>query len=250
MLFFTDRYKGMSDFLARFKEDPEFGDSRWMWMTKKPVLVNAIAEFALFDEEFHTYKLGKAQPYPLEPSCASCRVADDQVAVFTFEQDASNSKAQENAWEYLVENASTIEVALRRKLVSIQANCIVQMEEELADGAPYQDHWDMIQRAIPNPATEIDRFYKLVGITLATTGLDECGFVGFEFQTAWDKDHGLEILMHKDRVIAMGGMTELMVTDGSMIERIKAVQQYEPDPTYFQLSYATNKRKAKQTSRS
>ncbi len=206
-----------------------------MWLTKKPILVNAIAEFAPCDEKFHTYKLGKARSYPLEPSCPSCRVGDDQVAVFTFELDAVNSQPQEKAWDYLVKNASNVEAALRRKLVSVQAGAIVQMEEELADGAPNQEHWDMIQRAIPNPATEIDRFYKLVGITLATTGLDECGFVGFEFQTAWDKDHGLEILMHKDRVLAMAGMTELMVTDGSMIERIKAVQQYEPDPTYFQL---------------
>lgn len=235
VLFFTDWYKDMSDFLAQFMEDPEFGDSRRMWLTTKPILVNTIAEFASFDEEFHTYKLGKARPYPLEPSCPSCRVADDQVAVFTFEWDAVNSESQKKAWEYLAENASNVEAALRRKLASIQANCIVQMEEELADGAPYQQHWDMILSAMPNPATEADRFYKLVGITLATTGLDECGFVGFEFQTAWDKDHGLEILMHKDRVLAMAGMTELMVTDGSMIERIKAVQQYEPDPTYFQL---------------
>lgn len=206
-----------------------------MWLTTKPVLINAIAEYAPFDEEFHTYKLGRANPYPLEPSCPSCRVVDDQVAVFTFERNAAKIDKQEKAWEYLLENASVIESALRRRLVSVQAASISQMDEELADGGPFQEHWDMIQRAIPNPTTNIDRFFKLVGICLATTGLDECGFVGFEFQTAWDKDHGLEILMHKDRVITMGGMTELMNTEGSMIERIKATQQYDPHPDDFSI---------------
>jgi hypothetical protein len=55
----------MSDFLDQFKPDPEFPDERWIWWTAKPVLVDYIAEFAPFDDEFHGYKIPKKRPFLL-----------------------------------------------------------------------------------------------------------------------------------------------------------------------------------------
>ena len=225
----------MSDFLDQFKPDPEFPDERWIWWTPKPVLVDYIAEFAPFDDEFHSYKIAKKRPYPLEPSSTWCSVADPEVAVFTFERNSEAVPLQQKAWEFLVSNASAIEAKLVQKLTVVQHQCLDQLDEEIEEGGPYADQWETICSKVPNPETALNRFYKLVGITLATTGLDDHAFIGFEFQTAWDKDRGLEIVMHKDRVLAKAGMTELISGYGSVLEGIKGTQAYELDSCDFKL---------------
>jgi hypothetical protein len=225
----------MSDFLKQFKPDPEFSDERWIWWTAKSVLVDYIAEFAPFDDEFHGYKIPKKRPYPLEPSSTWCGVADPEVAVFTFERNSEAVPLQQKAWEFLVSNASAIEAKLVQKLTVVQRQCLDQLDEEIEEGGPYADQWEAICSKVPNPENALNRFYKLVGITLATTGIDDHAFIGFEFQTAWDKDHGLEIVMHKDRLLAKAGMTELISGYGSVLEGIKGTQAYELDSCDFKL---------------
>ncbi len=80
----------------------------------------------------------------------------------------------------------------------------------------------------------IDHLFKLVAIGLADSGLDECGFSSFEFQTGWDRDHGLGVLMHKDRVLAAGGMTEL-ICDPGIVDGARVVQSYDLDDGDFSL---------------
>ena len=143
--------------------------------------------------------------------------------------------SQQRAWDYLVANSALVEHKLAQKLTFIQRQCLDQLAEEIAEGGPYADQWEIIRSKVPSPETELNRFYKLVAITLAPTGLDDHGFIGFEFQTAWDKDHGLEIVMHKDRTLAKAGMTELISGYGSVIDGIKGTQAYELDPCDFKL---------------
>jgi len=71
-------------------------------------------------------------------------------------------------------------------------------------------------------------------VGLADSGLDECGFSSFEFQTGWDRDHGLGVLMHKDRVLAAGGLTELIHGSG-LLAGARAVQAYDLDEGDFVL---------------
>ena len=47
-------------------------------------------------------------------------------------------------------------------------------------------------------------------ISLAKTGHDVLSYIGVEFQSGWDQDYGLEIVMQKDRGHAAAGMIELM----------------------------------------
>jgi hypothetical protein len=225
----------MSEFLAQFRPDPEFPEDRWVWWTSKPVLVNYVSEFAPFDDQFQNYKIPKKRPYPLEPSCTWCSVADFEVAVFIFENDLEAVSSQQRAWDYLVANAALVEHKLAQKLTFIQRQCLDQLAQEIAEGGPYADQWEIIRSKVPSPETDLNRFYKLVGITLASSGLDNLAFVGFEFQTAWDKDHGLEIVMHKDRVLAKAGMTELISGYGSVLDGIKGTQAFELDPCDFKL---------------
>lgn len=143
---------------------------------------------------------------------------------------------QQAAWEYLVANAGAVEEALKQKLRSIQANSLEMHGEEMRALTVWRSIRSKIQSQLPSGAEEaIDQFYKLVGISLAPTGLDECCFVGFAFQTAWVKDHGLEVVMHKDRVLARGGMTELLSPNRSIVELIKSTQEYDLEPGDFRL---------------
>lgn len=226
----------MSHFYDRFQPDPEFPESRRVWETEKPLLKDAVAEFAPYDPDYRTYPIGKGKPYPLEPSDASARVASDTVGVFLFEWSDEAAPLQQAGWEYLVANAAAVEAALIQKLQAMQAKCLEMHEEELEGADFLQKHWKEIEAGLRSPVGEaVDQFYKLVGISLGATGLDECCFVGFEFQSGWDQDHGLGIAMHKDRVLAAGGMTELLTPIGSTVERIKATQKYELDPGDYRL---------------
>lgn len=224
----------MSDFLKQFKPDNEFPDERWYFTAPKPFLKDFVAEYAVFDEDFHTYKLPIAS-YPVEPSGVDARVGDANVPVFVFDQSPEATGLRQNAWDFLLANAQAIEVKLLAKLASVQAQGLALLMEELEDGGPYGAHWNLIQSKIPNAETAIDKFFKLVAIVLDGSGLEDHAFVGFEFQTSWDKDHGLEIVMHKDRVLARAGMTELLSGFGSSIAGIKATQEFDLAPGDFRL---------------
>lgn len=218
-------------FVDQFQPAPEFEDSRWICVVEKPVLVDAVVAFAPYDPDFHKTSLGKQKPYLLDPSCPTARTADSQVPVVIYERSEAASDLRQNAWQFILENASAIEKSLVKKLMAIHTRSLTQfLEEEMPDVPEFQKHWEEISRVIPNPEESITSFFKLVGVSLATSGLDECGFVGFEFQSGWDQDHGLEILMHKDRVLVAAGMTELMSPGKSIVESVKATQKYESDP--------------------
>lgn len=220
----------MGSFLDRFLPDPDFEDSRWFFEAPKPFLKDACVHFAPYDPSFHKATLGKRKPYSLDPSCPTAKTASDTVQVFIFERTESAEELQRNGWEYLVGNSEVVGAKLVKKLASTHKKIVREfVEEEMPGSRALQSHWKAICESIEKPEEDVEKFFKLVGISLATSGLDECCFVGFEFQSAWDQDHGLEIVMHKDRVLASAGMTELMSPYGSIIDGIKVIQEYEED---------------------
>ena len=82
-----------------------------------------------------------------------------------------------------------------------------------------------------NDPSVIDHFFKLrVGIGLdGQRFLDECGFSSFEFQTGWDRDHGIGILMHKGSVLVAGGMTEMIGDEQRCRRRQIQSKSYDMD---------------------
>jgi hypothetical protein len=98
-----------------------------------------------------------------------------------------------------------------------------------------QEYWEEIERQVPvEEPSAIDHLFKLVAIGLADSGLDECGFSSFEFQAGWDRDHGLGVLMHRDRVLAAGGDDRLIGGPG-VVEAPRVVQSYDLDDGDFSL---------------
>ena len=108
-------------------------------------------------------------------------------------------------------------------------------EEDSPHVPELQKYWKKIEKLVPfEDPSAIDQLFKLVGVGLADSGLDVCGFSSFEFQTGWDRDHGLGVLMHQDRVLAAGGMCELIYgTD--LTAGARAVQSYDLDDGDFSL---------------
>jgi len=159
-----------------------------------------------------------------------------EVVLYASCGEGFDSGYQERAWEFLLTNAAAIEIALRRKLFAWHKKQMARhREEDLPHVPEYQKYWKKIEKQVPfEEPSAIDQLFKLVGVGLADSGLDECGFSTFEFQTGWDRDHGLGVLMHRDRVLAAGGMGEL-IYGADLAAGARTVQSYDLDDCDFPL---------------
>ena len=219
----------MTAFPDQFQPDPEFG--RRVWRTAKPLLRGAVVAVAPPYPDYPTLTVSPSRGPTGDPSCPSARDVSSEIEVALYAAGGNGFGGfQERAWEFLLAHPAAVEAALRRKLLAWHVKRLAQFrEEELPHDPEYQKYWKVVERqvALGEPSA-VDRLFKLVGIGLADSGLDDCGFSSFEFQTGWDRDHGLGVLMHKDRVLAAGGLTELIRGPG-VLAGARAVQAYDLD---------------------
>ena len=230
----------MSGFLMNFLPDPDpvMADVRRLWRTTKPLFRDAVVAVAPPYPDYPKLKVSKRQGPESGPACPSARDAssDIEVVLYAYSNNGFNSGYQERAWEFLLANATGIEIALRRKLYAWHKKRMAEhREEDLPHVPELQKYWKKIEKQVQfEDPSAIDQLFKLVGVGLADSGLDVCGFSSFEFQTGWDRDHGLGVLMHRDRVLAAGGMCELIYgTD--LTAGARAVQSYDLDDGDFSL---------------
>src|SRR5215213_9523718 len=221
----------MTTFQDNFQPDPESDGSRRLWRTAKPLFRGAVVAVAPPYPEYPKLKVAKARGPSTDPSCPSARVASSEVEVAMYAGSGNGfGSLQERAWDFILANAAVIETALRRKLFAWHKKQLAQFrDEDLPHVKPLQKYWKEIERRVlVEEPSAIDHLFKLVAIGLAGSGLDDCGFSSFEFQTGWDRDHGLGVLMHQDRVLAAGGMGELIGGPG-VLAGAKSVQSYDRD---------------------
>jgi len=227
----------MLAFLDNFQPDPESDGSRRLWRTAKPLLRDAVVAVAPPYPEYPKLKVARARGPSSDPSCPSARDASPEVEVAMYDGSGNGfGGLQERAWDFLLANAAAIEAALRRKLFAWHKKQLARFrDEDLPNVKPLQKYWKEIERRVPvEEPLAVDHLFKLVAIGLADSGLDECGFSSFEFQAGWDRDHGLGVLMHRDRVLAAGGMGELIYGAG-IVEGARVVQSYDLDDGDFPL---------------
>ena len=88
----------------------------------------------------------------------------------------------------MVENASVIEKELRRKLFTKHLKMKQQfLEEDMEYIDDAKSYWELIESEVDlETESSIEKLFKLVGIGLFDSGLDDHGFVSFEFQTVID----------------------------------------------------------------
>ncbi|MBN9519803.1 hypothetical protein J0H58_14980 [bacterium] len=223
---------GMRPFLDNFRPDPEMPDSRWVWRTAKPLLRDAVVTCAPYYPEYPRLKVGTSGGPSDDPSCPSARAVGTDIDVVIYSDSGTSGGRQERAWDFILGHYQLVEASLRRKLFARHSKFLKQfVDEDLPEAKHLQTYWDTIKHRVRwDDPSAVNHLFKLVSVGLAESGLDECGFSSFEFQTGWDRDHGLGVLMHKDRVLAADGMTELIVGNpDSIAAGAKHVQGYDLD---------------------
>lgn len=220
----------MSAFLDNFRRDPELPDERRIWRTAKPLLRDAVVAYAPFYPDYPMLKVSKSRGPSNDPSCPSARLADAEVDVMLYSHTHNFGSLQERAWDFILDQHQLVEASLRRKLFAQHSKFLQQfLDETLPEGKQFQKYWKTIEAQVKwDDPSAVDHLFKLVAIGLADSGLDDCGFSSFEFQTGWDRDHGLGVLMHKDRVLAADGMTEL-IGSRRIVDAVRYLQQYDRD---------------------
>lgn len=204
-----------------------------LWEEEKPFLKDFFVPYSVYDSTFHERPL-RGEAAPLDPCCASCREPGDRVTLCVYIEDES----WRDAWDSILANADKVEEALSAKLRAVNERNLKQhFEENLPGMRQWQKHWDFILSQVgADPETLLSRMFKLTGVSIVRSDPEGEWVVGFEFQTGWDMDHGLEILMWGHKVLTSAGMLELTSTGRSPIMGAKVNQEYELDPGDYVLS--------------
>lgn len=221
----------MSEFFDHLRPDPGCEGRSLPWTTAKPLFQDAVVAYAPLYPEYAKMKTGRVVGSASDPGSPHARLRDETVDVFIYSSDNGTRRAQEETWKYIQRHAAEIEMALRRKLFAYHLRNLEQfLNEYLPESKAMQKYWNEIETNVAiREASAVDQFFKLAQISIADTGLDECGFCSFEFQTGWDRDHGIGVLMHKSHVLASGGLGELIYSPKQIVDSVKIVQSYSFD---------------------
>lgn len=122
----------------------------------------------------------------------SNEVSNGLVRVFVNGKEVDNVKVttveQVNAVKYLLDNSDKI----RDSILTGVLNKIPELEEI----------YDLIPEI--HKIEDFRNFIGLGNIHLMSSDKDNIAYIGFELGCDWDDEHGIGLMMHKDRVIAIG----------------------------------------------
>lgn len=207
-------------------------DNPRMWEIPKPFLKDFFVPFSVYDPSFHKRKITKT-PATLDPCCTSCREKSDVVTLCVYVDDESYLPQL----DFVSANAVEIEKALIVKIRAVHERILAQHFEDNLPGMPdWQKHWDFILADLGGTPEDLyHRMFKLTGMSIVYSEEQKEWAVGYEFQTGWDMDHGLEIVMWKEKVLTSDGMLVLTSTEGCPFVGAKVNQEYELDPGDYPL---------------
>lgn len=100
-----------------------------------------------------------------------------------------SSQEQINAVKYLTENAEKV----RNTLLEGILKEFPKLKEIYEDYLP--------------EVSSIEQFKEHIGLTylhIMQADKDDFAYIGFELGCTWDEEHGVGVMMHKDRVVAVG----------------------------------------------
>lgn len=101
----------------------------------------------------------------------------------------TTTKQQVNAIRFLVDNSETVINALLVGLL----NELPSLKEIYEDLIPDIDNIE-----------DFKNFIGLANLHIMNSDKDDFAYIGFELGCNWDDEHGVGIMMHKDRVVAIG----------------------------------------------
>ena len=111
-------------------------------------------------------------------------------------KDAIPVSEQSNAYQYLKDNEA--------RIAGVAFEAIVDYFYSL----PEKYGFDASEAAKHLPQVRSpDDFKRLMGLGIVhvlPVWKDDFAYIGFEFGCSWDNEHGLGVMMHKDRVVMVG----------------------------------------------
>jgi len=101
-----------------------------------------------------------------------------------------------NAYNYLIQNQEKIKDAILQRLLREYKN--------LQELYGYDEEDDELMPEVNN----VSQFRDLIGLStvhILNVSKDDTAYVGYQFGCAWDDEHGLGFMTHKDKIIEIGG---------------------------------------------
>jgi hypothetical protein len=195
------------EFHERFTRDPKY---HWhTWKPERPILKSLHMKYHLCEGYC---------------SIRKNNVPDTITVTAHLEEGNSIGSFHENCWNYVIENATTIERELRRKLWPL---CKENFDYFIQCVKSDNPAWLEARNATDwNSPSSLDLQVSFEDITIFDDGFDETGFCIFSFEVPWDPEHGCSILMHKDRVIAVGQYADFLVSTPDLVPIAKELQKH------------------------
>jgi hypothetical protein len=114
-----------------------------------------------------------------------------------IEENPSITQAHIAAYQYAIENQNIIRDSIMKALM--------KEYPELQSSYGYDE--DEAEKYMPDVKDEED-FKKLIGLSslhIMNVFRDGVAYVGYEFNCTWDEEHGVGVMMHQNRIVAIGG---------------------------------------------
>lgn len=114
--------------------------------------------------------------------------------------DSKTEKLEEKhklAYEYIVSN--------QENLLNLILNEIMKKYPGMQEEYGYDE--DELEKFMPN-ISDIDEFKNILTpkrIYILNVENEGMAYIGFHFMCSWDEEHDFGIMMHKERIIKMGG---------------------------------------------
>jgi hypothetical protein len=148
---------------------------------------------------------------------------DDHIEVTAYVEVAGKmTDCHKTAFDHFIQNAAAYEERILRYLFAISSrNAGAAVEAD--DSRKLQA---FIKKHSLHEMAGLKKQIDWIGLGLFDHGLDGVGFITLDFRCGWDPEHGVSILMHRDKVIAEGGLAEWSNRGDSLIESAKYTQGY------------------------
>ncbi|WDQ14943.1 DUF6985 domain-containing protein [Rhodopirellula sp. P2] len=201
----------MSEFFENFKFD-EFDDPI-PWVTSSPVFIDAELTYE-FDSLRGCVKRNQR------------RRRNATVEVYAHnELENGYQEFQQAAWGDLSTYATSVETAVAEKLWPICrenfTTCIASLEthEKTWSAIRSREQWD--------DKSVLLKQIALTGISLFDTEIAGHGIFSLDFAVGWDEEHGVSLLMVRDKVIAKSGLADFICRGESLLDHAKYIQNYD-----------------------
>ncbi|QDV87523.1 DUF6985 domain-containing protein [Planctomycetes bacterium TBK1r] len=198
----------MTAFFDNFKSDD--WDDRIVWKTEAPLFVDAQLIY-----EFNSLR-GVITKNP-----RSRRT--NRVDVYAHNQlENGYQRYQEVAWKYLTTRVDSIERAVTKKL---WLDCHDNFNRCLDSISDTDRTWKSIRsRENWNDTSVLRKQIALADISLFDTELNGHGLFTLDFAVGWDEEHGVSVLMCRNKVIATSSCADFTCRGDSLLDHAKCIQ--------------------------